>query len=178
VEARTSIALALSAHAEGANEVERFEALYREHFSAIDGYARRRLPTRADDIVAETFLVAWRRLEQVPEDALPRLYGVARRVVSDYRRSLRRQDAVTERLAGMRELEVSEPGESVVELLSALARLSERERELLLLVYWEDLAPHRAARALGCSRATVSTRLWRAHRRLRGELDRMRGDLR
>ena len=178
MEARTSLALALSAPAEVTNEVKRFEAIYREHFESIDAYARRRLPARADDVVAETFLVAWRRLEQVPEDALPWLYGVARRVVSDCRRSSRRQDAVAERLASVREPDASDPGENDAELLPALARLPERDCELLLLVYWEDLEPRRAARALGCSRATVATRLWRAHRRLRSELDRMRGDVR
>ena len=63
------------------------------------------------------------------------------------------------------------PVELDVELFTALAAIPERDRELLLLVYWEDLEPRRAARALGCSRATVATRLWRAHRRLRAELE-------
>jgi RNA polymerase sigma-70 factor, ECF subfamily len=174
-EARPSFALALPTQAERTNEAERFESLYREHFGSIDAYARRRLPGRADDVVAETFLVAWRRLDNVPEDALPWLYGVARRVVSDSRRSSRRQDAVVERLAGVRQPEASSTGQDDMELLAALGRLSERDRELLLLVYWEDLEPRRAARALGCSRATVATRLWRAHRRLRRELDRIGG---
>lgn len=102
---------------------------------------------------------------------------MARRVVSDFRRSARRQEAVAERLAGGRQPETSE-GESDAELFTALTRLSESDRELLLLVYWEDLEPRRAARAFGCSRATVATRLWRAHRRLRDELERTRGERR
>jgi RNA polymerase sigma-70 factor (ECF subfamily) len=153
------------------DEERRFEAIYREHAGAVTAYARRRLPGRADDVVAETFLVAWRRFDDVPADALPWLYGVARRVVADLRRSSRRQSAVTDRLA------VEPRGEAHVvpdvdpELLAALGRIPERDRELLLLVYWEDLEPRRAARALGCSRATVATRLWRAHRRLKTELE-------
>jgi RNA polymerase sigma-70 factor (ECF subfamily) len=176
MEART-IALRRSTSREEADDAQRFEAIYREHFGSIDAYARRRLPARADDVVAETFLVAWRRLEDVPADALPWLYGVARRVVSDLGRSSRRQEAVAERLAGRREAHGVGPGERDAELLSAVARLSERDRELLLLVYWEDLEPRRAALALACSRATVATRLWRAHRRLRNELDQTRGEL-
>jgi RNA polymerase sigma-70 factor, ECF subfamily len=180
MEARTSFAFPLSTPCAATREVERFEAIYREHFGSIDAYARRRLPARADDVVAETFLVAWRRLEHVPEDALPWLYGVARRVVSDCRRNSRRQDAVAERLGGVHMPETSErgqgQGQGQGQLQAALARLSERDRELLLLIYWEDLEPRRAAQALGCSRATVATRLWRAHRRLRNELERMGGD--
>jgi RNA polymerase sigma-70 factor (ECF subfamily) len=80
-------------------DASRFEALYREHYAAVLAYARRRIPGRADDVVSETFLVAWRRLDDVPSDGLPWLYGVARRVVADVRRSAGRQQALAERLA-------------------------------------------------------------------------------
>ena len=66
-------------------DTERFEILFRTHYGAIHAYARRRLPERADDIVADTFFVAWRRLDDVPRDALPWLYGVARRVAAEAR---------------------------------------------------------------------------------------------
>ncbi len=177
VEARISIALPLSTSREDEDDVRRFETMYREHFASLHAYAHRRLPARADDVVAETFLVAWRRLDDVPADALPWLYGTARRVVSGLRRSSRRQDALAERLAGHREPDASGPSEGDTELVSALARLSEMDRELLLLVYWEDLEPRRAAKALACSRTTIATRLWRAHGRLRNELERTRGDI-
>lgn len=101
VEARTSVAVAFSPSHEGIDEERRFEAIYREHFASVDAYARRRVPSRADDIVAETFLVVWRRLDEVPADALPWVYGVARRVVSNVRRGSQRQEAVAERLAGV-----------------------------------------------------------------------------
>jgi RNA polymerase sigma-70 factor, ECF subfamily len=176
MEARTAFAFTPSAAVREAEEVARFEAIYREHFASVEAYARRRLSARADDVVAETFLVAWRRFDQVPEDALPWLYGVARRVASDVRRSSARQVAVVERLARV-PTATSSHQEGNPALPSALARLPERDRELLFLVYWEDLDPRRAAAALGCSRATVATTLWRAHRRLRNELNRMRGDV-
>jgi RNA polymerase sigma-70 factor, ECF subfamily len=178
MEARTATELRLSTSHEGTDDARRFESIYREHFGLVAAYARRRVPARADDVVAETFLVAWRRLDDVPADALPWLYGVARRVVSDFRRGSRRQDAVANRLASLGEPRHSGHGESDEELLAALARLSDQDRELLLLVYWEDLEPSRAALALGCSRATVATRLWRARARLRKELDRTKGDRR
>jgi RNA polymerase sigma-70 factor (ECF subfamily) len=100
-----------------------------------------------DDVVAETFLVAWRRLEAVPSDPLPWLYGVARRVAADHRRAARRQDRLSDRLAsewGEADpplLELPDP-----ELHKALGALSERDRELLLLVHWDDLEPEHRAR--------------------------------
>ena len=155
------------------DDARRFEAVYRTHYASVCAYARRRLPERADDVVAETFLVAWRRLDQLPGDGLPWLYGVARRVISDFRRGARRQIALAERIAGFPEPSDALPELPDDRLAAALAALSEKERELLLLVYWEDLEPARAASAMGCSRAAAVTRLWRAHRRLRAELERL-----
>jgi RNA polymerase sigma-70 factor, ECF subfamily len=158
------------------DDARRFESLYRTHYAAIHAYARRRLVERADDVAAETFLVAWRRLDDVPGDPLPWLYGVARRVISDLRRGARRQAALVERVAAVAPADLATPQLADRELASALAALSERDRELLLLVYWEDLEPSRAARALGCSRAAAATRLWRARRRLQANLERSRGE--
>lgn len=158
-------------------DAARFESLYRAHYGSILAYSQRRFPERADDIVAETFLIAWRRLDFVPDDALPWLYGVARRVLSDSRRTTKRQGALAERLIGSVRLEHrSSPPLADSELAQALAALPECERELIRLVYWEDLEPARAAHAAGCSRAAAATRLWRARRRLRAELRRMRGE--
>ena len=72
----------------------RFNRLYERHFDAVRAYAWRRAPGLADEIVAETFLVAWRRLPDVPDDALPWLIGVARNVRANLNRSDRRQDAL------------------------------------------------------------------------------------
>src|SRR2546423_7741391 len=59
---------------------ERFNRLYEEHFEAVRRYVWRREPSIADDVVAETFLVAWRRLDDLPVSARPWLIGVARNV--------------------------------------------------------------------------------------------------
>jgi RNA polymerase sigma-70 factor (ECF subfamily) len=146
----------------------RFNRVYELHLDAVRAYAWRRAPGVADEVVAETFLVAWRRLEEVPDDALPWLIGVARNVRANLRRSDRRRDALAQRL----EPEATVGGDvatSVVErdaLRSALAGLSEGDREILLLTAWDDLDRDQVARALRCSRANVAVRLFRARRRL------------
>lgn len=155
---------------EADDDALRFESVYRDHYGSIHAYARRRLPERADDVVAETFLVAWRRLEHLPREPLPWLYGIARRVLADLRRGARRQDALAERIAREPANELAEIPDR--ELAAALAGLPERDRELLLLVYWEDLDAAQAARVVCCSRAAAATRLWRARARLRGRLGR------
>lgn len=76
----------------------RFNRLYELHLDAVRAYAWRRAPGLADDIVAETFLVAWRRLDEVPDDSLPWLIGVARNVRANLRRADRRREALVERL--------------------------------------------------------------------------------
>jgi RNA polymerase sigma-70 factor (ECF subfamily) len=145
----------------------RLEALFAEHAPAVRAYALRRIdPSTADDIVSEVFVVAFRRLEEIPSEPLPWLLGTARRVLANHRRASGRRDAMAAQLitlhAGARREDVgTEP-----ELLGALGRLSERDREILLLIAWEDLDPGSAAAALGCSRATFAVRLHRARRRL------------
>lgn len=146
----------------------RFNRLYELHLDAVRAYAWRRAPGLADEIVAETFFVAWRRLEEVPDDALPWLIGVARKVRANLRRGDRRRDALVQRLtpeaAGS-----SDPVTAVAErdaVRSVLASLSEDDREVLLLTAWDDLDRGEVARALGCSRANVAVRLFRARRRL------------
>jgi RNA polymerase sigma-70 factor, ECF subfamily len=155
---------------------ERFERLFREHHAAVRAYALRRAPRdMAGDVVAETFLVAWRRLDDVPDDPLPWLYGVARRVLANARRSADRGVALERRLAAAAApAALVDPGESVGEaeiVRAALARLSERDRETLMLVAWEGLSSGRAARAAGCTRAAFAVRLHRARARLAAQLE-------
>ncbi len=150
----------------------RFNRLYERHFDVVRAYAWRRAPGQAE-IVAETFLVAWRRLPDVPEDALPWLIGVARNVRANLHRSGRRQDALVQRL-GPEPVAEADPLASVDEreaLRGALAGLSETDREVLLLTAWDDLDRGQVAKALGCSRANVAVRLFRARRRLEAALD-------
>jgi RNA polymerase sigma-70 factor (ECF subfamily) len=149
------------------------ESLYREHAAAVLRYARRRVdPATADDIVAETFLVAWRRRAAVPPDALPWLYAVAANVLRNHRRSARRQTAVSERMQaepapGLPEAHAAAPDHAV---LHALAALRPIDREAILLTAWEDLPAERAAAAAGCSTSAFHVRLHRAKRRLAAAL--------
>jgi RNA polymerase sigma-70 factor (ECF subfamily) len=146
----------------------RFNLLYERHFDAVRAYAWRRAPSLADEIVAETFLVAWRRLEDVPW-----LFGVARNVRANLHRSDRRRSALVERL-GPEAPAAEDPLTSVGErdaLPGALAGLPEADREVLLLTAWEDLDRDQVAKTLCCSRATVAVRLFRARRRLEAVLD-------
>jgi RNA polymerase sigma factor (sigma-70 family) len=154
---------------------ERFERLFRENYAAVRAYALRRPPGDvAQDLVADTFLVAWRRIDDVPGDALPWLYGIARRVLANERRSAGRRAALEQRLATAGAAAGSgDAGESLgdAELVrTALAGLSDRHREALMLVAWQGLSRARAARAAGCSAATFAVRLHRARARLAAEL--------
>jgi RNA polymerase sigma factor (sigma-70 family) len=146
---------------------QRFEALYAAHAGAVHTYAMRRGPAAdADDIVAEVFLIAWRRPRDVPEDARGWLLAVARRVLSNARRGSSRADALRARLE--RERPSVPDAVSLLDrrLLEALLRLSESDREALLLIAWEDLTHRDAARVLGVRESTFGVRLHRAKRRL------------
>lgn len=152
---------------------EWFDALYRRHADAVLAYGRRRTDDlqSAQDVLAETFLVAWRRRDAVPDDALPWLYAVAGHVLRNQRRGERRQLAVGDRLIREREWAVvsgdAAHGDDRDDqgVLRALALLRPIDREALLLIAWEDLDPARAARAAGCSRSTFHVRLHRARKR-------------
>src|SRR3954453_19636923 len=112
---------------------ERFNGLHERHFEAIRRYAFRRSPTLADDIVSETFLVAWRRIDEVPDDERPWLFGVARNVRLNLQRSSRRQYAISERLTGEAAASAHSGTEASSQAVgAALSVLSERDREILL----------------------------------------------
>lgn len=149
--------------------------MFRECYPPVRAYAcRRAAPDAAQDVVADTFLVAWRRLEDVPEDALPWLYGVARRVLANQRRSAVRSAALERRVAGATvQPGPGDVGEDVADaelLRLALGRVPEKGREALTLVAWDGLSGARAARAAGCSKAAFAVRLHRARARLAAEL--------
>jgi RNA polymerase sigma factor (sigma-70 family) len=154
----------------------RFEEVYLAHRSSILGYVLRRTdnPDDAADVIAETFLTAWRRLEDVPCDVGARLwlYGVARRVLANHHRGVRRRSALTERLradlsTGYRPPEFDSGQAQIAE---AFLRLPPAERELLTLSAWEGLDYGQIAVVLGCSRNAVRLRLFRARKRFAGEL--------
>ncbi len=158
----------------------RFEAIFRTTHSRVLAYALRRSadPATAEDVVSETFLVAWRRLDVVPSDPLPWLIGTARRVLANQRRSTGRREAAIGPLVDLAKVEPAQTTtpteERVAEKLAfaeAFAGLSHEDQEALLLTAWDGLAPREAAKVMGCSAATFSVRLYRARRRLLKELD-------
>jgi RNA polymerase sigma factor (sigma-70 family) len=149
------------------DRARQLEALFAEHARAVRAYALRRIdPSTADDIVSEVFVVAFRRLEEIPDEPLPWLLVTARRLLANHRRAVGRREAATAQLTALHANVARGDIVGESELLGALARLSERDREILLLVAWEELDPTSAAEALGCSRATFAVRLHRARRRL------------
>jgi len=131
----------------------------------------------ADDVVAEVFVVCWRRFDEMPAEPLPWLLGVARHVLLTLRRAEHRRDALHTRLIDSD----SSPGQDTGVLLgdgvlaAALQRLSEGDCELLLLVAWEGLSTVEVATVLELRPSTARVRLMRARRRLRAELARAEG---
>jgi RNA polymerase sigma-70 factor (ECF subfamily) len=134
------------------------------------GYAMRRAGEEAArEAVAETFAVAWRRLDDVPADPLPWLLGVCRRALANGRRGEARRRALRARLEGLPAEVAPDPAERAGEdeaLRAAFAALSSDDRETLALVAWEGLTPARAAEVAGCSARAFSKRLSRARARL------------
>jgi RNA polymerase sigma-70 factor (ECF subfamily) len=158
----------------------RLEALFDAHGKTVYAFARRRTGAAdGDEVVSDTFLVAWRRLDDVPTQALPWLLGVARRCLANQARGEARQYAVRLRLAGTPQALVADAAgrpKLSDETRRSLARLSPGERDAITLVAWEGLTPDETAVALGCSRAAVYLRLHRARRRLGRDL-RSRADM-
>lgn len=149
----------------------RFESLYNEHVSAVARYARRRSDVQtAADVVSEVFLIAWRRLDDVPEEPLPWLLACAGRALWHQQRSERRRSRLVQRLATATPRTVGAPELPNPELSQALATLSERDREALLLTAWEGLTTEQAAQVLGCSAPAFRVRAHRARRRLAAAL--------
>jgi RNA polymerase sigma-70 factor (ECF subfamily) len=157
----------------------RFEALYDAHYGALVAYARRRTVGHVDaqDVVADTFTIAWRRLAEVPEGeaALPWLYGVARRVLANQRRGNQRRSDLAVRLRG--QASVTPDVESQVvgrderrTVLAALERLRPVDQEILRLAVWEELSHRDIAAVVGCSESSVAVRLHRARSRLGREI--------
>jgi RNA polymerase sigma-70 factor (ECF subfamily) len=156
----------------------RFESLYAAHAATVARYVQRRSNAdTAADVVSEVFLVAWRRLEDVPEDALPWLLGCARRVLWHQQRSERRRSRLLERLIAATPCSLPAVELTNFKLAEALASLSEVDRESLLLTAWEGLTTDQAAQALGCSAPAFRVRAHRARRRLAAAiLERDQGD--
>jgi RNA polymerase sigma factor (sigma-70 family) len=153
---------------------EHFRRFYAGNFEAVLAYATRRVtqPADAADVVAETFLVAWRRHRDLPpgDEARLWLYGVARRVLANQHRGDARRERLRERLLSFAAASPGIDPSARLAVREALAKLPEPDRELLMLTAWEGLEPREAASVLRISPAAVRTRLSRARTRLRNLL--------
>ncbi|MGI9642410.1 MAG: RNA polymerase sigma factor [Acidimicrobiia bacterium] len=162
---------------------DRYRAVFQEHHQHVYAYFRRRIDAeQAKDCTAETFLVAWRKVELIPEgDELRWLYVVARNVLRNaYRTKRRSQDRLGE---PPRQIPDPSPSpeamvvdsEAHQEVIAAMHRLRPNDQEILMLAVWEELPRTTIASVLGCSEHAASQRLHRASRRLAKELERANG---
>ena len=159
----------------------RFRSLYESTFSDVYAYATRALvPDRSeiDDVVAEIYLVAWRRIHELPPSPQDRLwlFGVARNVVRNTRRSSTRRHRLVDRIHRQPHPPTGSSEPFAVDVTDALRRLSASEREVMQLVVWDGLTPAEAAEVLNCSVNVVEVRLHRARRRLARWLQAGSGD--
>ena len=156
----------------------RFEELARELIDPLRRYlARRTDPATADDVLSDTLLVCWRRLDDVPDNALPWAYGVAANCLSNAERGQRRQERLAARISVVAPPDQSAPGPAAGddELHEAMSALRAEDAELLRLWAWERLSPAEMATVLQISANAASIRLHRAREKLREELRKVRG---
>lgn len=147
------------------------------HGPRVLAYLARRTadPADAADVFQAVLIVAWRRLRDIPAQepaALAWLLGAARRCLANHRRGHARRLEATERLRST--IHVAEQGGSddrIAPVNEALMSLGNADRELLTLIYWEELTTEQAATVLNVAPATARKRLERARARLRVELE-------
>lgn len=152
------------------DEARRFTEIYDACRQRVWAYAVSRAGRQvADEVVSETFAIAWRRFGDVPEPALPWLLGVARNVLRDNHRAEARRESFAAELQDWTRAAEHDIAEGVTErlaLVKALAAVPEDDREILILVAWQGLTPRDAARVVGCTPAALRVRLHRARKRL------------
>jgi RNA polymerase sigma factor (sigma-70 family) len=160
----------------------RFDKLYRSAGAAVLGYALSRCASREDalDVTADTFLVAWRRRAEMPEEtegARAWLFGVARWCLANAIRGDRRSQRLGQRLAEHLDVaalpdpaRIHEGRVDNRQVRQALDALSADDRELVTLTAWEGLSPTEAGAVLGLAPGAARSRLHRARLRLRASL--------
>ncbi len=152
---------------------DRLRQLFDETSIRVFAYACRHVgASAAQDVVSDVFLVAWRRIDEVPDDALPWLLAVARNTIGNRRRGIARGHRLADELANLQRSSTASAGADDVAIerramLAALAGLSPGEREAVLLTGWDGLSVSQAAEVAGCSRRAFELRLHRARNRLR-----------
>ena len=162
------------------SEVPSLEALFKAHHRAVLAYcARRAAPADAWDAASDVFVVASRRIDDLPpvDEARPWLYGVAYRVLANQRRGTQRRQRLDRRVAGT-SIAIGAPADEPIlraererQAIEALERLAAADREIIRLSLWEELNPAQIASVLGISRNAVDQRYSRAKKRLAKELD-------
>ncbi|GGQ24466.1 RNA polymerase sigma factor [Streptosporangium pseudovulgare] len=154
---------------------EEFAALFDACHPRVYAYAVSRCGRRlAEEVVSETFVVAWRRHDDIPaKNALPWLLGVARNVIRDVHREELRRAALDDALHAWADEIGPDVAEEVTEraaVLRALATLSDEDKEVLMLVSWHGLTSVEAAKVVGSTRSAFFVRLHRARRRLKAAM--------
>jgi RNA polymerase sigma factor (sigma-70 family) len=147
-----------------------FAALFNAHFDSLLAYTRRRTPQLADaeDALAETYVVAWRRFADLPADAGAQrlwLFGVAYRVIANQRRASGRRLQLTDRLKAAL-LPPSPPSTALTDVMDAMATLRDGDQEILRLAAWEGLSHGEIGQVLEITPNAAAIRLHRARRRL------------
>lgn len=148
----------------------RFEDLFEAHYAELTRFATRRVGAdAAGDIVAGTFLIAWRRFGELPPDhARAWLYSTARQVIANELRGRTRLQRLTAKAAAGGDSHVADHAARVDEQIrvrAVLAELSPADQEVLRLVEWEGLDAAEAALVMRCTRTALKVRLHRARRR-------------
>jgi RNA polymerase sigma factor (sigma-70 family) len=144
-----------------------FEHVYQDCYEAVLRYTARRVaPEAVQDVVADTFLTAWRRYGDLRGEPLPWLLGIARRTAANHRRSGSRRAALRTRLSSEQLHCAHALDDRDPDVGAALATLSERDREALMLIAWDGLEHRVAATVMGCSTAAFTVRVHRARRKL------------
>lgn len=155
----------------------RFTEMYRQSYRRVRAYAARRAPESiAQDATDEAFLIAWKKLDQLPDDPLPWLLVAARYALSEHVRREGKQVALVELVTSRpNSTSPTAPGadHSALErlaVLAALELLSDQDRETLMLTVWDGLTHRQSAEVAGCSAAAFAVRHHRARRRLAAAL--------
>jgi RNA polymerase sigma-70 factor (ECF subfamily) len=157
------------------DERKRFESLYEDYRLQVLAYCMRRASSAdAPDVCSETFLVAWRRLADIPQppETLPYIYGIAARVLANQTRALRRRARLERKLQSLGVVVAPDPATLVLrsarnqEVAAAVRRLKSTDREIVMLYAWEELPRQMIAQMMGMTRAAVDQRIHRSYQRL------------
>lgn len=165
--------------AAGATPEQRFYDVFARHYAAVYRYCRRRLgEDEAGDAAAESFTVAWKKIDRIPDSPgdLPWLYAVARRVVANAARSRRRRLRLVAEATARTPHAAAPAADAGTAVLGALDWLDPQDAEILRLAAWEGLDPRQMGAVLGCSPNAAAIRLHRARRRLEAAMTDTGGD--